>query len=89
VNAISFSASGLETLTKSLTLCKPLLSETDVSQLKDWLAETWVNLAMVDYPYAASFLEPLPAWPIKVVATQYFRQTIRISLLNPDKGFET
>ena len=47
-------------------LCQPLNSDADVGLLKAWLSETWVNLAMVDYPYSANFLEPLPAWPIKV-----------------------
>ena len=52
-----------------LKLCEPLTSTDDVTELKDWLTETWVNLAMVDYPYPANFLEPLPAWPIKVRCT--------------------
>jgi len=58
---------GRDELTSSLKLCSPLTSIDDVTQLKDWLSETWVNLAMVNYPYPASFLEPLPAWPIKVM----------------------
>ena len=49
-----------------LHLCQPLKTQEDVATLKTWLSETWVNLAMVDYPYPASFLEPLPAWPVKV-----------------------
>jgi len=31
---------------------------------RDWLQNTFFDIAMVDYPYPASFLEPLPAWPI-------------------------
>jgi len=53
-------------LARMLRLCEPLTSADDVTLLKDWLSDTWINLAMVDYPYAASFLEPLPGWPIKV-----------------------
>lgn len=60
-------SSGRNNLTKTFHLCKPLKHEEDVVHFRDWLSGTWVNLAMVNYPYAASFLEPLPAWPIKAV----------------------
>lgn len=59
-------ASGRESLSSIFKLCKPLKKADDVTKLEDWLSETWVNLAMVDYPYRASFLEPLPAWPVQV-----------------------
>ncbi|KAK2101080.1 hypothetical protein P7K49_022428 [Saguinus oedipus] len=64
VNRLSSSGSGLQWLSEALHLCSPLTSE-DIQHLKDWISETWVNLAMVDYPYASNFLQPLPAWPIK------------------------
>ncbi|CAB4038224.1 lysosomal Pro-X carboxypeptidase-like, partial [Paramuricea clavata] len=59
------SSSGREKLTDIFHLCKPLKNQSDVYKFRDWLSSTWVNLAMVNYPYPASFLEPLPAWPIK------------------------
>ncbi|XP_028397868.1 lysosomal Pro-X carboxypeptidase-like isoform X2 [Dendronephthya gigantea] len=61
------SSSGREKLSDIFNLCKPLKTQKDVYKFRDWLSETWVNLAMVNYPYPASFLEPLPAWPIKAV----------------------
>ncbi|XP_059127257.1 lysosomal Pro-X carboxypeptidase-like isoform X1 [Peromyscus eremicus] len=66
INRLSRTESGLNWLTETLHLCSPLTSG-DIPNLKEWMAETWVNLAMVDYPYEANFLQPLPAWPIKVV----------------------
>ncbi|XP_031243250.1 lysosomal Pro-X carboxypeptidase isoform X1 [Mastomys coucha] len=71
INQLSGTGSGLQWLTNTLHLCSPLTSET-ISTLKGWIAETWVNLAMVNYPYACNFLQPLPAWPIKEVC-QYLK----------------
>ncbi|XP_051048216.1 lysosomal Pro-X carboxypeptidase [Phodopus roborovskii] len=71
INRLSSTGSGLQQLSKTLHLCSPL-TPGDISNLKDWISETWVNLAMVDYPYEANFLQPLPAWPVKVVC-QYLK----------------
>lgn len=53
-------------LTSAWKLCQPLKVQQDVKKLKDYLTDMWTNLAMVDYPYPADFLAPLPANPIKV-----------------------
>ncbi len=57
---------GLAWLSMEWKLCQPLKNKTDVKNLKDYLTNVWTNLAMVDYPYPANFLAPLPAYPIKV-----------------------
>ncbi|KAG9265025.1 lysosomal Pro-X carboxypeptidase [Astyanax mexicanus] len=68
INNVSSTDEGLQWLSEEFRLCSPL-KEEDVSGFKGWLQETWVNLAMVDYPYEANFLQPLPRWPIKVVCS--------------------
>ncbi|KAF7651732.1 hypothetical protein LDENG_00106390 [Lucifuga dentata] len=72
IDNISSTASGLQWLSEEFSLCSPLKKMDDVLGFKNWLQETWVYLAMVDYPYEASFLQPLPAWPIQVVC-KYLR----------------
>ncbi|XP_066225673.1 lysosomal Pro-X carboxypeptidase-like [Saccopteryx leptura] len=72
MNRFSRTGAGLRWLSEALQLCTPLTSSQDVQHLKDWISETWVNLAVVDYPYEANFLQPLPAWPVKE-ACQYLK----------------
>ncbi|KAG8431555.1 hypothetical protein GDO86_018247 [Hymenochirus boettgeri] len=67
INRMAETSDGLQWLSGVFHLCSPLKTKEDVISFKGWLSETWVSLAMVDYPYAANFLEPLPAWPIQVV----------------------
>lgn len=67
INNVSSTASGLQWLSEQFSLCAPLKSKNEVAAFKSWLQETWVNLAMVDYPYQANFLQPLPRWPIQAV----------------------
>ncbi|XP_020490553.2 lysosomal Pro-X carboxypeptidase [Labrus bergylta] len=67
INNVSSSASGLQWLSEEFSLCAPLKNKIGAVGFKNWLQETWVNLAMVDYPYEANFLQPLPRWPIQVV----------------------
>lgn len=62
IELIGKRSGGLSWLSLTFRLCQPL-SSTD--ELKDWLGETWGDVAMVDYPYPANFLEPLPEWPIR------------------------
>ncbi|XP_061538608.1 lysosomal Pro-X carboxypeptidase [Phycodurus eques] len=67
ISNLSTTAQGLQWLSEEFGLCAPLKSDKDVLGFKSWLQETWVNLAMVDYPYKADFLQPLPRWPIQSV----------------------
>ncbi|XP_009100981.2 lysosomal Pro-X carboxypeptidase [Serinus canaria] len=67
INHLSSTDAGLQWLSNTFHLCSPLKTPQDAAVLKNWLSETWVNLAMVDYPYKADFLQPLPAWPIQEV----------------------
>lgn len=67
INHLSSTDAGLQWLSSTFHLCSPLKNLQDAAMLKSWLSETWVDLAMVDYPYKADFLQPLPAWPVQEV----------------------
>ncbi|KAM4047654.1 lysosomal Pro-X carboxypeptidase [Anomaloglossus baeobatrachus] len=67
INRMFGSDEGIRWVSGAFHLCSALKCQDEVAAFKNWLSETWVNLAMVDYPYPANFLEPLPAWPIKEV----------------------
>ncbi|XP_068174272.1 lysosomal Pro-X carboxypeptidase isoform X1 [Antennarius striatus] len=67
IKNVSSTVSGLQWLSEEFSLCSPLKNKNNIFSFKRWLQETWVNLAMVDYPYEANFLQPLPPWPIQVV----------------------
>lgn len=69
INEYALSAGGRQWLNSIFKLCHPLQTAADVTRLSAWLSAVYSNLAMVDYPYPASFLEPLPAWPIKAVCS--------------------
>ncbi|OWK61121.1 Lysosomal Pro-X carboxypeptidase [Lonchura striata] len=71
INHLSSTDAGLQWLSNTFHLCSPLKTLQDAAVLKNWLSETWVNLAMVNYPYKADFLQPLPAWPIQAVNLYY------------------
>ncbi|CAG7717024.1 unnamed protein product [Allacma fusca] len=72
LNTLGQSDGGRQWLTTNWKLCQSLNNQSDLQMLKDWLYNVYGNLAMVDYPYAASFLEPLPAYPIKAVCEKLF-----------------
>ncbi|TMS07514.1 Lysosomal Pro-X carboxypeptidase [Larimichthys crocea] len=55
IENVSSTASGLQWLSDEFSLCSPLKNMIEVTGFKNWLQETWVNLAMVDYPYEANF----------------------------------
>jgi lysosomal Pro-X carboxypeptidase len=63
---------GLITLTERFRLCKPL-QQSDVAAFVEWLSNAYIYLAMVDYPYPTSFLQPLPGWPLNVGCSQVLK----------------
>ncbi|KAM7532756.1 hypothetical protein Aperf_G00000129820 [Anoplocephala perfoliata] len=53
---------GLDDLSRILKTCKPFPSGDFLSDFAQYYL---VTLAMANYPYSASFLGELPAWPVK------------------------
>lgn len=45
--------------------CTPISNNSDIQHLYSHYMNGYLYMAMTDYPYPASFLEPMPAWPIK------------------------
>ncbi|XP_050520084.1 lysosomal Pro-X carboxypeptidase [Daktulosphaira vitifoliae] len=65
INNITATSEGKAWLSNIWKLCTPLSNNNDVTMLKNWASEVYVNLAMANYPYPANFLMPLPGNPIK------------------------
>lgn len=56
---------GKQWISQHFKLCSPITNEAEFELFKYWLNNAWTNLAMINYPYPANFLEPLPAWPVQ------------------------
>jgi len=69
INTMGNTTEGRAQLSSLFRLCAPLSNDSDVHNFKDWLTEMYGDVAMVNYPYPANFLEPLPAWPINVMCS--------------------
>ncbi|XP_071862941.1 lysosomal Pro-X carboxypeptidase [Bombus fervidus] len=73
---ITSSDKGREWLADSWKLCQPLKNSSDVQQLMSYLEDIYINLAVVNYPYEANFLTPLPAYPVKAVCKHLTNQSL-------------
>jgi len=63
------------TLSKEFSLCKPISDPAGYHHLLMWMRNAFTIMAMVDYPYPASFIANLPAWPVHAACTQLVNQT--------------
>ena len=63
-----------------------IAKSTDVDALIGLLSDSLGTMAMVNYPYATSFINPLPAWPIAeacYAAGNFTAPTIADPLVDP------
>lgn len=70
----SRSDGGRDWITKTFRLCTPLKNSKDIGTFKSWLVDVYGYLAMIDYPYENSFLEPVPGNPVEVIRNTYINQ---------------
>lgn len=62
---IAATEDGLQWLTQQFQLCKPLKKDK-LEQFVSFILNAWDSMSMTDYPNPATFLQPMPAYPIKV-----------------------
>jgi len=67
INRLGLTEEGRGTLATTFSLCKPLKSYIHVLALISWLGAIYDNVAEVNYPYPADFIQPLPAWPVRAM----------------------
>lgn len=66
---------GYGVLSKKFALCEPISDQAGYNHLIYWLRNAFTVMAMVDYPYPASFLGTLPAWPVNAACNQLINDT--------------
>ncbi|XP_038064051.1 dipeptidyl peptidase 2-like [Patiria miniata] len=57
---------GLSNISSTFKLCKPLTDKTQIPHLQGWVRNAFTSMAMGNYPYNATFLGQMPAWPVNV-----------------------
>nr|CAH8874692.1 unnamed protein product [Trichobilharzia regenti] len=57
---------GYKQLSEQLRLCQPISNEFEFYWALKWARNAFVMMAMGDYPYQASFVGSLPAYPVNV-----------------------
>ena len=67
IRRVAQTEEGLAWLTHQFQLCKPLTKDK-VNDFVAFIMNAWDSMAMTDYPNPANFLQPLPAYPIKVLS---------------------
>jgi hypothetical protein len=70
VNHLRFDC-GTRRFAEEFQLCYPLQTQTDMSNLFNWINNAIQYMAMADYPYPATFLGPMPGYPVNV-SCSYF-----------------
>lgn len=65
------SEEGRQKLSQKFNLCpgEELNSNSSVDRFVSWISSAYEYMAMTDYPNAATFLQPMPAYPIRVCLT--------------------
>ncbi|XP_050302023.1 lysosomal Pro-X carboxypeptidase-like [Anthonomus grandis grandis] len=65
IRNITKTPEGKTAVSEVFKLCKPIKNDDDTDRLIDNIADTYVTLAMLNYPYFTEFLTALPANPVK------------------------
>lgn len=60
----AFQKSDYATLSNKFKLCAPITDPAGYKHLLLWMRNAFTIMSMVDYPYPASFMGTLPAWPV-------------------------
>ncbi len=77
-----------ETLSSKFALCNPIVDDAGFNHLLLWMRNAFTIMAMVDYPYPASFLGSLPAWPVSTSCKQLINETQQgVDILTAFKNF--
>ena len=70
-----FQKQDYKTLSSKFQLCSPISDPAGYHHLLLWLRNAFTIMAMVDYPYPASFLGTLPGWPVHAACQQLSNDT--------------
>ncbi len=72
-------------LSERFTTCEPIEKPEDIDALLALLNAGISYMAMTDYPHPASFLEPMPAWPVKVACDRIVKGLEELEMFTEER----